>query len=244
MGLISLIIFLLLWQWAAQGYTSVILPSAIEVGVALQTLLWEGRVISAVGATVFHALTGFGLAVIAGGFLGSLAGTQHRIKQALNPIATALLGTPPIAWLVLAMVWFGLGDTNSIFTVAVTVSPILFTASAETISTLDPRLLAVAQVYQMQGKVLFQSLYLPHLLSRLLPVMVTGLGLSWRVAIMSEVLATPNGIGAELNTARANLDTAQVMAWIVITIILVLTSDTLLRQLQKRLLPWTYSSNQ
>jgi NitT/TauT family transport system permease protein len=74
--------------------------------------------------------------------------------------------------------------------------------------------------------------------------MVTGLGLSWRVAIMSEVLATPNGIGAELNTARANLDTAQVMAWIVITIILVLTSDTLLRQLQKRLLPWTYNSEQ
>jgi len=141
-------------------------------------------------------------------------------------------------------VWFGLGDTNSIFTVAVTVSPILFTASAETISALDPRLLAVAQVYQMQGKVLFQSLYLPHLLSQLLPVMVTGLGLSWRVAIMSEVLATPNGIGAELNTARANLDTAQVMAWIVITIILVLTSDTILRQLQKRLLPWIYSSNQ
>jgi len=74
--------------------------------------------------------------------------------------------------------------------------------------------------------------------------MVTGLGLSWRVAIMSEVLATPSGIGAELNTARANLDTAQVMAWIVITIILVLTSDTLLRQLQKRLLPWTYNSEQ
>jgi len=100
MGLISFIIILLLWQWAAQGDTSVILPRAIEVGVALQTLLWEGRVISAVGATVFHALTGFGVAVIAGGLLGSLTGTQRRIKQALNPIATALLGTPPIAWLV------------------------------------------------------------------------------------------------------------------------------------------------
>ena len=75
-------------------------------------------------------------------------------------------------------------------------------------------------------------------MSRLLPVWVAGLGLSWRVAIMSEVLATPNGIGAELNTARANLDTAEVIAWIVITIALVLASDTLLRQGQQRLLPW------
>ena len=136
------------------------------------------------------------------------------------------------------MVWFGLGHANSIFTVAVTVGPLVFVGVAEAVKGLDPELIAVAQVYRLEGQARLQSLDWPHVMSRLLPVLVTGLGLAWRVSIMSEVLATPDGIGAELNTARANLDTAEVMAWIAVAIALVLTSDTLLRRLQGRLLPW------
>ena len=238
MGLLSLVILLLLWQGIAPRYPNVILPPPADVALALARLFGEGQIWPAVGATTLHALGGFCLAVVVGGGLGLLAGVQPLLQAALTPICVALLGTPPIAWLVLAMVWFGLGHTNSIFTVAVTVGPMVFTGAVDAMATLNPQWLEVAQVYQLWGRNRFRCLYWPHLMSRLLPVWVAGLGLSWRVAIMSEVLATPNGIGAELNTARANLDTAEVMAWIVITIALVLASDTLLRQGQQRLLPW------
>jgi NitT/TauT family transport system permease protein len=238
MGLLSLVVVLLLWQGIAPRYPNVILPPPADVALALTRLLGEGRIWPPVGATTLHALGGFSLAVLVGGLLGLMAGMQPLLQAALTPISIALLGTPPIAWLVLAMVWFGLGNTNSIFTVAVTVGPMVFTGAVDAIATLNPQWLEVAQVYQLQGRNRFRSLYWPHLMSRLLPVGVAGLGLSWRVAIMSEVLATPNGIGAELNTARANLDTAEVIAWIVITIALVLASDILLRQGQQRLLPW------
>jgi NitT/TauT family transport system permease protein len=136
------------------------------------------------------------------------------------------------------MVWFGLGSANSIFTVAVTVGPMLFTGAVDAINSLDTHWVEVAQIYQLRGIERFQSLYFPHLATRLLPLIVAGLGLAWRVAIMSEVLATPTGIGAELNTSRANLDMAEVLAWMGVTIALVLTSDTVLRWLQHQLLPW------
>ncbi|NEQ95541.1 MAG: ABC transporter permease subunit [Cyanothece sp. SIO2G6] len=238
MGLGTLSVVLLLWQWGAQRYTSVILPSPGEVAIALQGLFRDGLVGGAIAATSTHVFIGFALALMVGGLLGLAVGQQPWLQPAIAPIAVALLGTPPIAWLVLTMVWFGLNSTNSIFTVAVTVAPIVFAGVVDAVVTLDAHLLAVAQVYQLRGRSRFQCLYWPHLVSRLLPVCVTGLGIGWRVSIMSEVLATPVGIGAEMNTARANLDTASVMAWIVITIILVLTSDTLLRLLQQRLLPW------
>ena len=234
----TLAIVLLLWQWGAQRYPPVILPVPGAVFGAVRSLLGQARLWEAIAATTFHVVTGFALALVIGGLLGLAAGRQLWVQPMLAPIAVALLGTPPIAWLVLTMVWFGLGHANSIFTVAVTAGPMVFAGVADAVITLDPDLVEVAQVYQLQGKARFQSLYWPHLVSRLLPVLVAGLGLAWRVAIMSEVLATPVGIGAELNTARANLDTAEVMAWIVITITLVLASDTLLRRLQGRLLPW------
>lgn len=243
MGMISLAILLLLWQGLAPRYPKVILPPPADVALALTRLFNEGQIWPAIGATTYHALGGFSLAVGVGGLLGLMAGAQPLLQAALAPIAAALLGTPPIAWLVLAMVWFGLGSANSIFTVGVTVGPLVFTGAVDAIATLNPQLVAVAQVYQLRGRNRFRSLYWPHLVSRLLPVLVAGLGLAWRVAIMSEVLATPHGIGAELNTARANLDTAAVMAWIVITIALVLASDTLLRQGQQWLLPWRQGGN-
>ena len=237
-GLLSLLLLLALWQWGAQTYSPVILPSPRAVWIALQRLVFEGHVFPPMAATIGHVLTGFGLAVVGGGILGIAAGKQPLFRQAIAPLSTALLGIPPIAWLVLAMVWFGLGSANSIFTVAITVGPILFTGAADAVSTLDPQLLGVAQVYQLHGWARLRSLYWPYLASHLLPLVVTGLSLAWRVAIMSEVLATSHGIGAELNTARANLDTAEVMAWIGITILLVLGSDTLLRRAQQRLMPW------
>jgi NitT/TauT family transport system permease protein len=234
----TLAIVLLLWQWGAQRYPPVILPTPGAVFDAVRSLLGQARLWEAMAATTFHVVMGFALALAIGGLLGLAAGRQRWVQPMLAPIAVALLGTPPIAWLVLTMVWFGLGHANSIFTVAVTAGPMVFAGVADAVMTLDPDLLEVAQVYQLRGTVRFQSLYWPHLVSRLLPVLVAGLGLAWRVAIMSEVLATPVGIGAELNTARANLDTAEVMAWIAIAIALVLASDTLLRRLQGRLLPW------
>lgn len=238
LGLTTLGLILLLWQWGAQRYTPVILPAPGEVLAALRSLSGQPRLWRAIAATTFHVVTGFGLALSIGGMLGLLAGRQPWIRPTLAPVAAVLLGTPPIAWLVLTMVWFGLGHANSIFTVAVTVGPMVFAGVADAVMSLDPQLLAVAQVYQLRGQARLQSLDWPHLVSRLLPALVAGLGLAWRVAIMSEVLATPNGIGAELNTARANLDTAEVMAWITVAIALVLVSDTLLRRLQRGLLPW------
>ncbi|MFG6096342.1 ABC transporter permease subunit [Leptothoe sp. ISB3NOV94-8A] len=238
LGLGTLILVLGGWQWGSQQYSRVILPAPIEVAVVLRSLLLERRLWAAIAATSLHVLVGFILALGIGGLLGLAAGRQSWVRPALTPVAIALLGTPPIAWLMLTMVWFGLGHANSIFTVAITVGPMVFAGVVNAVMTLDPNLVDVAQVYQLSGTSRFQSLYWPHLVSRLLPLLVTGLGLAWRVSIMSEVLATPTGIGAELNTARANLDTAEVMAWIVITIGLVLASDTMLRRLQQQLLPW------
>lgn len=240
-GMLALLLGL--WRWGAQQYTPVILPAPGEVVAAVRSLLGEARLWAAIAATTFHVVTGFSLALAIGGLLGLIAGRQPWVQPALAPISVALLGTPPIAWLVLTMVWFGLGHANSIFTVAVTAGPLVFAGVADAIKGLDPDLVAVAQVYQLEGKARLQSLDWPHVLSRLLPVLVTGLGLAWRVAIMAEVLATPTGIGAELNTARANLDTAEVMAWIGVAIALVLTSDTLLRRLQRRLLPWQVAAS-
>ncbi len=236
---LSILCILCLWQFGASQYPKAILPSPGETLIALIQLLFNRSLLEAIGATMLHSLGGFTVAAVAGISVGLLAEMQQFVKRMLMPIATALQGIPPIAWIVLSVLWFGMGNANSIFTVAVAIFPLVFIATIEALQTIDPKLLEMAQTYKIKGWMLVQEVYFPQLISILFPAIASGLGLAWRVGIMSEVLSAPTGIGAELNRARGNLDTATVMAWIIITVVLILSGDyLLLRRLRNYLMPW------
>lgn len=237
--IISILGIFLLWQFGASQYPRAILPSPEETLTALIQVLLSSSFPEAIGATMLHTLGGFSIAAIAGISIGLLSEMQPFVKRMLMPLATALQGIPPIAWIVLSVLWFGIGNANAVFTVAVAIFPLVFIATIEGLQTTDPKLLEMAKTYKIQGWLLVQEVYLPQLISILFPAIASGLGLAWRVGIMSEVLSAAHGIGAELNRARGNLDTATVMAWIVIIVVLILSCDYLvLRRLRNYLMPW------
>ena len=100
-------------------------------------------------------------------------------------------------------------------------------------------LLEMANLFRTPRNMLLSDLYFPHLLSYIFPSLVAGLGLSWRVAVMAELLSSDTGIGAELNLARINLDTDEVMAWIALVVLSIWVGEyLLLRPLRRRLEPW------
>jgi NitT/TauT family transport system permease protein len=239
--LISLGIFLFLWQLGAMHYGSVVLPSPKETAIALGRLAMTGKLTDALVTTSFHLLAAFTLAVFLGIILGIIAGIKLWFHKAISPMISALQGIPPIAWIVLALLWFGTGNAVPIFTITVATLPIMFLSAVEAIKTFPTPLLEMASLFRTPQKVLLTDLYFPHLFSYIFPSLVAGLGLSWRVAVMAELLSSETGIGAELNLARINLDTDEVMAWIAIVVFSIWVSEyLLLRPLRRRLAPWQY----
>jgi len=237
--LIGLGFFLVLWEWGAIRYGSVVLPSPLETGAALIRLATTGKLINAILTTSFHLFAAFTVAVLLGVILGIIAGINYWFRQGISPIITALQGIPPIAWIVLALLWFGSGSATPIFTTAIATLPIVFLATVEAIATFPPLLLEMARSFRTPDRILLRDLYFPYLLSNILPSLTAGLGLAWRVIVMAELLSSEIGIGAELNLARINLDTDEVMAWIAIVVISIWISEyILLRPLRNRLEPW------
>ena len=115
----------------------------------------------------------------------------------------------------------------------------MFLGAVEGIRTFPTPLLEMARLFRTPQRLLLSDLYFPHLLFYLFPSLVAGLGLAWRVTVMAELLSSETGIGAELNLARINLDTDEVMAWIAIVVISIWISEyLLLRPLRRRLEPW------
>jgi NitT/TauT family transport system permease protein len=232
-------LFLALWWAGSLRYGSFILPSPWEAGAALWRLVLDGQAGKAALVTACRALGGFAVAALLGSGIGILAGLRPALAQTLRPVTAMLLGIPPIAWIVLAMLWFGTTGLTPVFTVVVTALPIVFAVAVEGTRTRNRGLEDMARSFGTPPLTLFLDVRLPHLLSYLFPGWVTALALSWKVAVMAELLASTNGIGASMALARVNLDTADALAWIIVLLVMLLAVELLvLEPLQRRMEPW------
>ncbi len=235
--------FLIIWYLAARNYSAVVLPSPIETFNALKYLLITNQLLTAVWASIFHIFTGFAIAVLAGTILGICAGLIPWFRRFIAPTIAAFQGIPPIGWIVIALLWFGNGSATSIFTVAVATLPTIFISTVDGINTTDSQLLEMANLFRTPKRFLLLDIYFPHLLSYLFTALTTGIGLAFRLGIMAELLSAETGIGAELNLARINLETAEVMAWICVVLMIILISEyVILRPLRVKLEPWRNSA--
>ncbi len=238
-ALASLLLFCAAWQLAAEHYGTLILPGPIEVIAQLKSMLDSGSAAPELLISARRTLYGLSLALMVGSLLGMLAGFSMTTSMLARPLVTLLLGMPPIAWLVLAMLWFGLGDATPVFTVFIACLPIVFAGAMQGTRTLDNHLKAVAQVYRLPWYMRLTDIYLPHLASYLFPAWITALGTSWKVVVMAELLSTSDGVGAALAVSRAQLDTATTLAWVIAVLgVLLATEYLFLEPIKRHLERW------
>lgn len=214
----SVLLFIALWDVGNQIYGDLVLPSPLETFKTLNLMLHDESVISEINTTLYRASIGFGLSLLIGTVLGLIAGFFATASMMSRPIVTILVGMPPIAWIVLAMIWFGMGDETVIFTVIVASFPIIFVGALQGTRTLDGDLKEMAESFNFPWHMRFFDVYFPHIFSYVFPAWVSGLGMAWKIVIMAELLATSDGIGASLAVARSQLDTPSALSIVVIMI--------------------------
>jgi len=214
----SIFLFIATWDMGNQLYGDLVLPSPLETFQTLALMLQDEDVLYEINITMYRASVGFGISLIVGTALGLLAGFFATTSMMSRPIVTILVGMPPIAWIVLAMIWFGMGDETVIFTVIVSSFPIIFVGALQGARTLEDDLKEMADSFKLPWHMKFFDVYFPHIFSYVFPAWVSGLGMSWKIVIMAELLATSDGIGASLAVARSQLDTPTALAIVVIMI--------------------------
>jgi len=214
----SILLFIALWDMGNQIYGNLVLPSPLETFRTLIAMLGDENVIAEIKTTLYRASIGFGISLVVGTTFGLLAGFFATASMMSRPIVTILVGMPPIAWIVLAMIWFGMGDETVIFTVIVASFPIIFVGSLQGTRTLDGDLKEMARSFKLPWHMKFFDVYFPHIFSYVFPAWVSGLGMAWKIVVMAELLATSDGIGASLAVARSQLDTPTALALVVIMI--------------------------
>lgn len=213
-GLAALALLAALWQAGYEAYGEIVLPAPLTTLFAAGMILKSEENWVVFGQTMGRALAGFALSAAIGGAAGLIAGYSPAVLRLARPLLTVILGVPPIAWLVLALIWFGASDGMVIFTILVGVVPLVFAGTAEGVANRDRGLDAMAQAFGAGPVRRFLSVGLRQMLGHLFPALMLGLASAIKVAVMIEVLSSVGGIGNELAEARQYLDVTQALALI------------------------------
>lgn len=215
-----------------------ILPPPFDV-FKTALILCQQRFTGDIAITFWRTVMGIVLSISLGTILGLCAGLWRPIAFTLRPLVIILLAIPPIIWVVLALFWLGMGGKSVIFTVFLTCVPFTFTAAMQSVSTIDKDILEMAKLYKISLKRKIFQIYIPYLGSHIFPAVSVTIGMAIKITIMAELLGANNGMGAEIATARAMLDTQTVMAYILIIVAIVMIVEYgIIQPIKRFLMPW------
>ena len=227
------------WQAAHEAYGPFILASPLDTIETAMRLAHAPDTWAIAGLTLQRALTGFALVTGAGLVLGLAAGYSPATMRLVAPLVTVVMGVPPIAWIVLAMIWFGNSDATVRTVIVISALPVVFLGAAHGIVTRDRALDRMAEAFGAGPVRRFLTVGLRQTTTMLFPALVVALGTAFKVAVMAELLANAGGIGGALSDARINLDIAAALAWVAIAVALLITVEyTLIQPLKGEIDRW------
>ncbi len=177
---------------------------------------------------------GFGLAVIVGVPIGLLLGWFRTAFQAFNPIIQIFRPISPIAWIPLAILWFGVSDAAPIFLIFLaSVFPIAVSAIAA-VQNMQPVYLRAAQNFGLRPSELFWQVIFRATLPQIITGIRIALGVAWLVVVAAEMIAVNSGLGYLIIDARnAGKRYDLVVAGMVMIGLIGLALDLVVRQLEK-----------
>ncbi|MBB5038135.1 ABC transporter permease [Prosthecobacter dejongeii] len=226
--------FLALWHVLVKLSGSDLFPTPLDVAKGIQELFEKGLLLKYIVASLFRVSWGFMLAVVVGVPLGLALGWFRPAYEALNPMIQIMRPISPIAWIPVAILWFGIDDTAPVFLIFLaSVFPITVSSMAA-VQNMQLVYLRAAQNFGVQGSQLFRRVILPAALPQIITGIRIALGIAWLVVVAAEMIAVNSGLGYLIIDARnAGKRYDLVVAGMVMIGLIGLVLDLLVRQLEK-----------
>ncbi len=216
--LAALLIVLGLWWCLSRVYSPLVVPPIGSVALKVLEILKSPKLWAEIGRTVLRLIYGLGIGVGIGCIAGLIGGCIREIKQLLIPVLGIIQVVPPISWLILAIIWFGLNGRASIFIVVMAVVPTMFICISDGIAAIDKRLLEMGDVFGFSSFKKLRFIMIPSVLPYFGSGLKIAVGMACKTVVMGEVLTTTTGIGGQIMTARLNIEPETVIAWTVIVV--------------------------
>ena len=231
------------WWLAVSASHSVIFPTPWAVVTGTFELLEDGTLWRHIGASLMRVGAGFGLAVCVAIPLGLWMGWVRGAYRMLNPVFQMLRPISPIAWIPIAILWFGVGNASPIYLIFISSVFPMVVQTTVGVHTIEKRYLRAAENFGVSRATLFKQVVIPAALPQVLVGMRIGLGVAWLVVVAAEMIALRSGLGYMIMDARnAGNRYDLVVAGMIIIGLIGLALDGIMRLLESmKIVRWRYA---
>lgn len=242
--LIVAVSFLLVWDAAVRFSGTTLFPKPVDVVLGIGELARKGLLLKYVIASLFRVTWGFSLAVLVGVPFGLILGWFRWAHEAFNPLIQVFRPISPIAWIPVAILWFGVSDAAPIFLIFLASLFPITVSSAAAVRGVQQVHLRAAENFGLTRVQLFRRVILPATLPQILTGLRIALGIAWLVVVAAEMIAVNSGLGYLIIDARnAGKRYDLVVAGMVLIGLIGWLLDLLMRQLERlHALSWAYGT--
>ena len=235
----SMVVFILLWQGAVMLFTPDLLPAPYAVFTNLMGHVDSGELPHHLAITLRRIAISFLCAMLLGSIVGLVMGHFKRLDLWLDSVMTLALNVPTLVTIILCFIWFGLNETAALIAVIVNKTPNIAVTMREGARAVDKRLLDVAKAYQVPAGRTFIKVYLPQLYPYFLAAARGGLALVWKIVLVVELLGCSDGVGFQLSLFFQYFDITSVLAYTLAFACIIFALEAgVLRPWERRVLKW------
>jgi NitT/TauT family transport system permease protein len=234
------LLLLLLWEACARAawVSPIVMPAPSAVAVRWWQWAVSGELLQDAAASLYRVLLGFGLGAALALPLGLWMGATPRALALLNPLLQILRPIPPIAYIPLSILWFGLGNPPAVFLIALGAFFPVWMNTMAGVRQVDGIYLRVARNLGATRWPLFTRVILPAATPYILSGVRIGMGTAFIVVIVSEMIAVNNGLGFRILEAREFMWSDKIIAGMLTIGLLGLLIDTGISRLNAHVLRW------
>jgi ABC-type nitrate/sulfonate/bicarbonate transport system permease component len=203
-GAVGVAGFLLLWEVAARlvWRDPATLPAPTQALAEAWSVLTPAELLGHVLVSLGRIAAGFSIAAVLGIALGLAVGWSRWLSLAVRPVVELLRPIPPLAWIPIEIVWFGLGEPSKIFVIVLGAFFPVFTNAYRGMTMIPPVLLRAARTMDVDGLRLLWKVAIPAAMPDVATGLRVGFGLSFGILVAAELIAAERGMGHLIMEAR------------------------------------------
>lgn len=240
LGALSLPVFLGIWELVSRsGIVNIVLfPPPSVVAVAVLEWVRSGQFFYDLGASLYRVTVGFAIGAFAGIVMGVLTGQFHLFSSFVSPIFHILRPIPPIAFVPIVILWFGLSETGKLFLVVWGVFFTVWLATHIGVQKVDRGLMRAALMLGTPRRQMLQEIVLLGALPYIVVGLRTAVSISFYALVAAELAGTFVGIVYRIEIAQQNLQTGQVMGGLAALGLISFVADRLFAAASERAVWW------
>lgn len=239
----SILCFLIIWQVGVYGTElGKILPGPITViqqfVESFVNPIGRHTMIPHILYSLMRVVPAFILAALAGIVLGILMGWFGFVNDIFRPLFEIIRPIPPIAWIPISIVWFGIGEGSKWFLIFLSgFIPITLNAIAGARSV-DPLIIKCGKMLGASNSQIFKTIVLPYSVPYIFAGLQIGLSASWATVVAAEMIRSSEGVGWVIISSMDTNNVGQCLVGIMAIGIVGFVLAVIMRKMEERLCAW------